>query len=48
MVDPKATLVRAWMSKAQSDLGTARKLASGPEAYPLANRADNDQQTAAL
>jgi HEPN domain-containing protein len=33
MVDPKATLVRAWMAKARSDLGTARKLASGPDAY---------------
>src|SRR2546423_3211911 len=33
MVDPKATLVRAWMAKARSDLGTAGKLASGPDAY---------------
>lgn len=33
MVDAKAKLVRAWMAKARSDLGTARKLASGPDAY---------------
>jgi HEPN domain-containing protein len=33
MVDPKAKLVRAWMVKARSDLGTARKLANGPDAY---------------
>ena len=33
MVDPKATLVRAWMAKARSDLGTAKKLAGGPDAY---------------
>jgi HEPN domain-containing protein len=33
MVDPKATLVRAWIAKARSDLGTARKLASGPDSY---------------
>src|ERR1051326_3963819 len=33
MVDPKETLVRAWMAKARSDLGTARKVASGPDAY---------------
>lgn len=33
MVDPKAKLVRAWMAKARSDLGTARKLATGPDAY---------------
>ena len=33
MGDPKSTLVRAWMVKARSDLGAARKLASGPEAY---------------
>jgi len=33
MVDPKGALVRAWMAKARSDLGTARKVASGPDAY---------------
>jgi HEPN domain-containing protein len=33
MGDPKETLVRAWMAKARSDLGTARKLALGPDAY---------------
>jgi HEPN domain-containing protein len=26
-------LVRAWLAKAQSDLGTARKLANGPDTY---------------
>jgi hypothetical protein len=33
MVDPKAALVHAWLTKAQSDLGTAIKLAKGPDAY---------------
>jgi HEPN domain-containing protein len=33
MVDAKATLVRAWMAKARSDLGTAKKLAQGPDVY---------------
>lgn len=33
MVEARRTLVRAWMAKARSDLGTARKLASGPDAY---------------
>ena len=33
MADSKAELVRAWVSKAQSDLGTARKLGNGPDAY---------------
>jgi HEPN domain-containing protein len=33
MDDARSALLRAWMQKARSDLGTARKLATGPDAY---------------
>ena len=33
MDDPKTKLVRAWLSKAQHDLGSAKQLASEPVAY---------------
>ena len=34
MDEAKCELIRAWLVKARSDLGTARKLAAGPERFP--------------